>query len=370
MKWTLLFIVSIGLVAVYWVYYKNNEFVLSKGDNTSFVIDVKSKEKDVSIVLNNNDSFGKIKKTKELEKVDNIENNANVSTRQIFITDGVKHSVPLDEIIGGGPPKDGIPSIDEPVFISIKEADKFLNDDSIGLGFVWKGEARFYPYQILVWHEIVNDEVKGDPVLISYCPLCATAIVFERKLDGEIVEFGTSGKLWKSNLVMYNRSDDPKKESLWSQLLGEGIVGEYTGEKLKILPADTLKYGDWKNKYKDTKVLSRDTGAIRSYGVDPYGDYYTDSYVSFGATFNDDRLHPKDIVLGIKINGKYKAYKKDALSIGVTEDIFNGVELLITMDDVGQVRIINKDTSEDIPIVAGFWFAWLAIHPDTELYLN
>ena len=296
--------------------------------------------------------------------------NVDISTRKIFVTDGVKHSVPLDEIIGGGPPKDGIPSIDNPVFVSVKDADKLLNNDSVGLGFVWKGEARFYPYQILVWHEIVNDEIKGDPVLISYCPLCATAIVFERKLNGEAVEFGTSGKLWKSNLVMYNRSSDPEKESLWSQLLGEGIVGEFTGKKLKVLPSDTIKYGDWKSKYKDTKVLSRDTGAIRAYGVDPYGDYYTDSSVSFGATFNDDRLHPKEIVLGIEIKGKYKAYKKDALVIGDTSDIFNGVSLLITKDEVGQVRIVKKETGEEVPITAGFWFAWLAVHPNTELYLN
>lgn len=290
------------------------------------------------------------------------------TTRQLLITDGVKHSIPLNEILSGGPPKDGIPSIDNPQFISPEEADKFLDDDSIGLGFVWKGEARFYPYQILVWHEIVNDVVQGDPVLVTYCPLCATAVVFDSHVDGEPVEFGVSGKLWQSNLLMYNRASDIKEESLWSQVLGEAVLGEFTGIKLTILPSDTVRYGEWKKKYKETKVLSRDTGSIRSYGLDPYGDYYTNESVSFGATFNDDRLHPKDIVLGIEIDGKYKAYKKDSLIVGEITDTFNGKTLKIEKDDIGQVRISDVKERGDVPIIIGFWFSWLAVHPSTELY--
>jgi hypothetical protein len=286
--------------------------------------------------------------------------------RKIFLTDGVKHSIPTEEILSGGPPKDGIPSIDNPKFISSQEADQFLNDDSMGLGFVWNGEARFYPYQILVWHEIVNDTIQGDPILVTYCPLCATGVVFDRKVAGEPAEFGVSGMLWQSNLLMYNRTDDAHKESLWSQVLGEAVLGEFTGERLQVLSADTVKYGAWKQAHSDTKVLSRDTGASRVYGTDPYGNYYTDDSVGFGATFRDDRLHPKEFVLGIEIDGQFKAYQESALPEGTTEDLFVGQTVTITKDDVGQIRITDQSGNE-VRIIGGFWFSWLAVHPDTEL---
>lgn len=193
------------------------------------------------------------------------------TSKTIMITDGVKHSVPLNEIIGGGPAKDGIPPIDNPIFVGISDASSFLAATEPGIAFVHKGVARFYPFQILVWHEIVNDTVGGERVLVTYCPLCLTGIVFDPVVKGERVEFGTSGKLWNSNLVMYDR----KTDSLWSQVLGESIVGETTGTRLKILPSDIMRYGDFKKLYQDGEVLSRKTGATRPYGTDPYGNYYT-----------------------------------------------------------------------------------------------
>jgi len=287
--------------------------------------------------------------------------------REIFVTDGVKHSIPTEEILSGGPGKDGIPSIDKPQFISPVEADEFLDTESVGLGFVWKGEARFYPYQILVWHELVNDTVQGDPVLITYCPLCATGIVFERKVNGQAAEFGVSGLLWQSNLLMYNRTSNPDEESLWSQVLGEAVLGEATGQRLQVLSADTVKYGAWKQAHPETKVLSQDTGTFRSYGADPYGSYYTDESVSFGATFNDNRLHPKEFVLGVEINGQFKAYQEKVIPVGTTTDNFAGQELTITKDSTGIVRIVDEQ-GKDVRIIAGFWFSWLAVHPETELY--
>ena len=112
------------------------------------------------------------------------------SSREIFVTDGVKHSIPLNEILSGGPPKDGIPSIDDPEFTSPADTDDFLTDESIGLGVLLAGEARFYPYQVLVWHEIVNDSIQGNPILVTYCPLCATGITFDRRVNGEETGFG------------------------------------------------------------------------------------------------------------------------------------------------------------------------------------
>lgn len=331
-------------------------------------------------------------------------------SENIQVTNGVKHIVPLDEILSGGPPKDGIPSIDDPKFVSVSDGDKFLDDDEIVFGIFLNGEARAYPKQILVWHEIVNDDIKGQPVLITYCPLCGTAIAFERKINNEAVEFGTSGKLYKSNLVMYDR----KTDTYWSQVGGIAIVGELTGTKLKQLPIDTLTWGEWKKLHTDTIVLSRETGQIRPYGVDPYGDYYTNRNVGFGATFTDTRLHPKAMVSGIVVDGIEKAYPfSEIVKVGLLNEKFGNVSLLITKlpdtkdsPELNTIRIFNrtvdgevlefelKDSKifdkfggewsfdgeavsgkyngkklELIPSISAMWFSWLSIHPNTELYL-
>ena len=305
---------------------------------------------------------------KEAGSTDNQLNSGvkRTSVREVFVTDGVKHSIPLDEILSGGPPKDGIPSIDEPKFISIKEAREFLTDESPGLGVEIDGVARFYPYQILVWHELVNDTLNGRDILVSYCPLCLTGIVFDREIDGVVSEFGVSGKLWKSNLLMYNRTGNGDTESLWSQVLGEGVLGPMTGAKLDIIPSDAVFFGKWREKHSNTEILSKDTGASRSYGADPYGGYYTDDTVSFGATFNDDRLHQKEFVFGIEVNGKFKAYHTEALKEGISTDIFSGETITIVKDEFGGVRM--SIDGEELPYIGGFWFSWLAVHNDTDLF--
>lgn len=290
------------------------------------------------------------------------------STKEVFVTDGVKHSIQINEILSGGPPKDGIPSIDDPKFISADVASGYLTDDSPGLGLFYKGEARFYPYQIMVWHELANDTVAGDALLISYCPLCVTGIVFDRNIDGVDTEFGVSGKLWRSNLLMYNRAEDSEDESLWSQVLAEAVVGKDTGRKLTIVQSDAVLFGDWKKKHSDTKVLSKETGASRSYGSDPYDDYYTNESVSFGATFNDDRLHPKSFVLGIEINGSFKAYEMEALKIGITTDTLAGSAISIEKTSINEIRMFVGEEKTPLSYIGGFWFSWLAVHPNTELY--
>lgn len=288
------------------------------------------------------------------------------SSRAIETTDGVLHSIPLDEILSGGPGKDGIPSIDDPRFLSASEA-VFLNNSDPGIGLTVEEESRFYPYRILVWHEIVNDTIKGKPVLVTYCPLCATGIVFERSVDGKMQEFGVSGRLWQSNLLMYNRADSEKDESLWSQVLGEAVVGVHTGKKLMIIRSDIVRWGDWKKLHPDTKILSTDTGTSRNYGQDPYGDYYTSESVSFGANFRDTRLHPKALVQGIEIDGTYKAYADDALKrTGELDDVLAGKNVHVIRTGVGEVRF----EAGGVPLtsIPSFWFSWLAVHPETELY--
>lgn len=317
-----------------------------------------------------------------------------------------KSIVPLDQIVSGGPPPDGIPSIDSPKFTSVKEADKILEDSELVVGLNVNGDIRAYPLQILVWHEIVNDNVGGVPVAVTYCPLCFTNQVFNRTLeDGNIVEFGTSGKLYNSNLVMYDRTSD----SLWSQALAQGIVGKYAGVNLQRIPFDVAKWKEWKELYPESKVLSRETGSSRPYGADPYGDYYTNSEVLFPISNQDDRLGLKKIVIGLENNGQYKAYKlQDVEDKKIINDeinnkpigLFSSFPFMVrafdpVVDDQALQYKYNPQNSTFVdlqtgsewnfegiaingelkgkelirlPYDEGFWFEWVAFHPETELY--
>ena len=188
-------------------------------------------------------------------------------------TDFSRISVPPGEIVSGGPPKDGIPAIDRPRFEAIAEADGWLEDEELVMVVEHGAEVKAYPLQILIWHEIVNDEVGGKPLTITFCPLCNTALVFERVVDGRVLDFGTTGSLRQSDLVMYDR----QTESWWQQATGEAIVGEYTGTLLELYPANTLAWVKVRQLYPEAHVLSRDTGHRRSYGRNPYVGYDTQS---------------------------------------------------------------------------------------------
>ncbi|PIT92880.1 MAG: hypothetical protein COU08_00025 [Candidatus Harrisonbacteria bacterium CG10_big_fil_rev_8_21_14_0_10_42_17] len=292
------------------------------------------------------------------------------TTKEIEITDGVKHSVSLDDVLDGGPPRDGIPSIDDPKFISISEADDVISNDLPGVAVSLDGIDRFYPFDILVWHEIVNDMFNGKRVLVTYCPLCLSGIVFDPVVQGERVEFGTSGKLWNSNLVMYDR----KTESLWSQVLGEAIVGDLTGTQLIVLPSDQVLYGKWKAVHPKGEVLSRETGIFKRYGIDPYGDYYTNNnQFIFSTDHTDSRLESKDFVLGIVVNGKAKAYYPPSIKMaGEIEDVFEGIAIIARYEsNIDAVRLFEKrddGTLRRINPFGNFWFSWVAAHPETALY--
>lgn len=297
-----------------------------------------------------------------------IQNDEVAAAKEIMITGGVKHSVPLNEIIGGGPPKDGIPPIDNTKFIAVAEANAFLKDSEPGIALEIGGVSRFYPFQILVWHEIVNDTLNGKRVLVTYCPLCLSGIVFDPIVQGERVEFGTSGKLWNSNLVMYDR----KTDSLWSQILGEAIAGEMTGTRLKVLASDMMRYGNFKKVHPAGVVLSRETGATRFYGQDPYGEYYTTPGAYFPVSKKDNRLGDKDFVLGIVVNNKAKAYLLEAIKkAGQIEDRFGDKIIVAKYEkDTDTVRLFDKKSDgapERINPFGAFWFSWVAAHPDTEL---
>jgi hypothetical protein len=212
-------------------------------------------------------------------------------------TDFARHSVPLGEFSSGGPPRDGIPPIDEPKTISVEAADDWLNDREPVLVTEVDGHVRAYPVQILVWHEIVNDQLGGRSIAVTYCPLCNSSLVFDRDVAGQgVLRFGTTGNLRHSDLVMW----DDRTESWWQQLTGEAVVGQLTGIKLKILPSQTLSWSDFKARYASADVLSRDTGHERAYGSNPYEGYDAPDEQPFlfeGET--DDRLPAKERVAAV-----------------------------------------------------------------------
>ena len=290
-----------------------------------------------------------------------------VDGRAIRVTPaGVRYVVDPSLIMAGGPTKDGIPSIDQPQFVSQAIADEWIADDELVLVLTYKGVRRIYPLQILVWHEIVNDVVAGDPLLISYCPLCGSGIAYDRTFEGVPVEFGTSGKLYNSNLVMYDRLTD----TYWSQIDGLAIMGELAGQELTSINLDTVVWRDWKAANQDAEVLSHVTGFERDYGRDPYGSYYEASFIWFPVEGRDDRIHPKTVIFGVEVNGEYAAYREeDLIALGSIEDRIGGVRIRISRDDTGIVWVRDLSTANLITKERDFWFAWYAFHPDTSLYL-
>jgi len=184
-------------------------------------------------------------------------------------TDFENSSVDHSEILSGGPPKDGIPSIDNPEFISIDSASEWLKDDEPVISLTIGKTSRAYPLQILMWHEIVNDVIDDQPVAVTFCPLCNASIVFDRIVDEQTLDFGTTGRLRRSDMVMYDR----QTESWWQQFTGTGIIGDMNGVVLKQLPSHIVSFADFKKHQKNGEVLSRETGMLRRYGENPYVGY-------------------------------------------------------------------------------------------------
>jgi Protein of unknown function (DUF3179) len=212
-------------------------------------------------------------------------------------TDFERHVVPLDQFQSGGPGKDGIPAIDHPRFLPVPKIDVIEPMEPV-IELVLGGRARAYPIQILIWHEIVNDEVAGVPVAVTFCPLCNTSVVFDRRVGGQTLDFGTTGNLRNSDLVMYDR----QTESWWQQFGGAGLVGRYAGSRLEVIPSRIVAWSQFRREHPRGRVLSRDTGHPRSYGQNPYEGY---DELRSGPIFptrhaDDDRLSPKERVVFVE----------------------------------------------------------------------
>ena len=223
----------------------------------------------------------------------------------VWDTNFSKRSIPYNEIFSGGVPRDGIPPIDDPKFVTVEDADQWLEAKEPVIALEIAGEARAYPLQILTWHEIVNDTVAGLPVAATFCPLCNSAIVFDRRLDGVVYDFGVSGNLRNSDLIMWDR----QTQSWWQQLTGEAIVGQLTGAQLAILPATIVAWQDFKDTYPQGQVLSRDTGHRRNYGSNPYVGYDEvgqSPFLFFGES--DDRLLATERVAAVTVGEDAAAF--------------------------------------------------------------
>ncbi|MHA2212615.1 MAG: DUF3179 domain-containing protein [Candidatus Thorarchaeota archaeon] len=314
----------------------------------------------------------------------------------------------LDELaantISGGPPPDGIPPIEDPIYWNVVEADEFLALSDIVFGLIWDGQAYAYPQRILVWHEIVNEKFDDERISISYCPLTGSCVAFRGTLGEHDVTFGTSGKLINSNLLMYDRSTN----SYWPQITSQAITGTLKGTKLETYPTIWTSWDKWKAAYPDTLVLSTDTGFTRNYNRDPYGSYDNPvSYYYEGDPFfpimnSDDRLSPKNVVIGIDLNGTQHAVEKWTVwnerivsaQVGDTAVVlffddslnhvrtfyreFDGQELTFRYEDG---KILDEQTNTEWSVLGSselgqlqaidtmdvMWFGWSAFFPDTGL---
>lgn len=275
-------------------------------------------------------------------------------------------TIPVSKILSGGPPRDGIPSIDKPIFIKAQRAIFLKPEDRI-LGITVKGESRAYPIKILNWHEIVNDIVRGEPIVVTFCPLCGSGMVYSANITGKTHQFGVSGLLYNSDVLLYDRQTN----SLWSQILSKAISGKQVNKTLINIPTSHTSWAEWKKKHPDTKVLSTKTGFNRNYNRTPYGGYTKNGTIYFPLEFKSKKYHPKERVLGISINGKHKVYPFSELAkIKRTSltDTFAGKKLQIEFDSSNRDGVIKDSSGKIIPSVNTFWFAWYAFHPKAIVY--
>ena len=269
------------------------------------------------------------------------------------------------DILHGGPPKDGIPALRNPATVPVAHTD-FLEPDDRVIGVIINDQSRAYPIAILIQHEAVNDVLGETPILVVYCPLCDSVSVLERRLDGKTHEFGVSGLLYNSNVLLYDRDDD----SLWSQLGFSAISGPNAGRSLPHLGWELTTFADWSNRHPESTVLSVDTGHQRNYRSSPYGDYFETDRLMFPVTNSDTRLNDKDQIIAVKLGEVAKAYPISEIQRapnGVVRDTIDGQTIVLESNaQTDSARVVQMPANAFVAHT--FWFAWVAFEPDTEVY--
>jgi len=277
-----------------------------------------------------------------------------------------KASIPVSQILSGGPPKDGIPAIDVPKFSPANKVH-FLKEDDKVFGISFGNDRRAYPLRILVFHEIVNDVAGGQAVAITYCPLCGTAMAFDRKFGEETLSFGVSGLLYQSDVLMYDRQTG----SLWSQLAMHSVSGKKVGAKLRWLPGELMTWKAWREKYPDSSVLTTETGYRRDYRNTPYQGYEQRPDTMFPVPEKRTELGNKEWVAGVIVNSQAVAFdlKKLAdvpdhkITLKVGDTLLGATYNPVTRE----VRVTDQ-SGKALPVVQVFWFAWQGFYPRTILW--
>lgn len=274
-------------------------------------------------------------------------------------------TVPLNAVQSGGPPRDGIPAIDRPKFVAAHQA-RFMRAEDLVLSVTLEGQTRAYPLRILVWHEIVNDRFGDRFIVVTYCPLCGTAMAFDRRIQGRTLSFGVSGLLYQSDVLLYDR----QTESLWTQLGMKSISGPLVGTPLPWLASEQLTFAAWRQKYPQGLVLSTDTGFRQDYARNPYQDYEQRGHAMFPVPMRRKDLPEKEWVVGILVNGVPKAYPVAWFTAKTTfQDRLGDTAIEFSYDPVSRHASVKQAaTGEPIPQVMVYWFAWQAFYPETELW--
>jgi hypothetical protein len=274
--------------------------------------------------------------------------------------------IDASSIRGGGPPRDGIPSLDEPKFVSIVDVD-FLDSDDRVIGVYRNGVAKAYPIRILNWHEVVNDDFAGSATLVTYCPLCGTGMVFDVQNDEVDFTFGVSGLLYNSDVLLYDRQTG----SLWSQIMSQAVTGPMKHTKLDLLPSRHTNWADWRELHPETLVLSTDTGYQRNYNSSPYLDYERSNRLMFDVENRNRAYANKDLVLGLSIGDRHRAYPLEELEKQGAErfnDELAGQQLTVVWSESANSAHVLDQSETEIPTVLAYWFAWYAFHPQTEIF--
>jgi len=274
-------------------------------------------------------------------------------------------SIPVNEIVSGGPPRDGIPALDHPKVLGADKAT-YMRDQDLVLGVAINGQARAYPTRILVWHEIVNDTLGGKPVAVTFCPLCGSGVVFDRGAPAGERFFGVSGLLYNSDMLLYDRATD----SLWTQIRGEAVSGPLRGTTLAKLPVVHTSWQDWQRRHPHTSILSLETGHARDYDHYPYEDYESAFTLFFPVSERNRRYHPKELVIGVAEGRTARVwpFAELAKSSGAVQDTFNGRPVTVHFNDEEQSAEVRDDQGNLLAATTLFWFAWYTFYPHTSVY--
>ncbi len=334
-----------------------------------------------------------------------------------FRSDGTSSAdnclIPSSQLVNGGPGRDGIPALNRPAAVAAAAGDQFLAPDALVLGVSLGGQARAYPHNVLWWHEIVNDDLGGRPITVSYCPLTGSGMVYDPAIAGQTLNFGVSGLLFDNNLVLFDRAT----ESLWSQMRVQGVCGRLAGTPAPLAPVTQSTWAGWKALHPETTVVSFNTGFSRNYNQYPYGTYdqLNDNSLLFPQSFIDPRRPMKELVLGIVHEGTARAYPYGPLGERtVINDTVGGRAVLVVFDRATEMaiaferevagRVLSFEAAEatgfpfrlrdretgtwwnltgtavsgpqagrrlsQVATYSAMWFAWASFNRGTELFLS